>query len=136
MSSYLITITLHGLLMIFFMIMPGLFGGYANYLIPIYLGTSDIVYPRINNMSILIIPIAYNSILISMMTEYNTNGLGWTLYPPLSTSVMLVSIGLDLIFYGIIIVGISSSLTSLNFIVTIHIMKAYICTLSNISNYS
>jgi heme/copper-type cytochrome/quinol oxidase subunit 1 len=121
--------------MIFFLVMPGLFGGYANYLVPIYLGTSEVVYPRINNMSILIVPMAYSSILMSMLLEYNINGIGWTLYPPLSISVMYVCVGLNLIFYSMLLVGVSSSLTSLNFVVTIHIMKAYICTLSNIGCY-
>lgn len=55
-NIYLLCITLHGLLMIFFLIMPALMGSYGNYLVPLYLGASEVVYPRINNLAILIIP--------------------------------------------------------------------------------
>jgi cytochrome c oxidase subunit 1 len=55
-NIYLLCITLHGLLMIFFLIMPTLFGAFGNYLLPIYLGASEVVFPRINNMSIVVIP--------------------------------------------------------------------------------
>jgi heme/copper-type cytochrome/quinol oxidase subunit 1 len=133
MTIYGINITLHGLLMIFFLIMPGLFGGFGNILGPIFIGTLEVGYPRINNMSVLIIPGALLIILITINSEYGS-GIGWTLYPPLSTSLMnIVPIVGDLILYGLLFTGISSSLTSVNFIVTLHIMKPYICPLSNMS---
>jgi cytochrome c oxidase subunit 1 len=134
-NIYLLSITLHGLLMIFFLIMPALIGSYGNYLIPIYLGASEIIYPRINNMSVLIIPSSYTIILLSMICEYGS-GIGWTLYPPLSTSLMtLTSIGIDLILYSLLLLGISTSLTSINFIVTLHIWKPTIIPLSNMDIY-
>jgi len=58
-NIYNLSITLHGLLMIFFLVMPGLFGGFGNILLPIYLGAPEVTYPRINNMSIIIIPLSY-----------------------------------------------------------------------------
>ena len=49
-NFYNISITLHGLLMIFFLVMPGLFGGFGNYFMPIFLGAPEVVYPRVNNI--------------------------------------------------------------------------------------
>merc|ERR1712151_739050 len=54
-NFYNVIITLHGLLMIFFLIMPGLFGGFGNYFVPIFQGSPEVVYPRANNFSILIL---------------------------------------------------------------------------------
>merc|ERR1711972_825513 len=52
-NFYNVSITLHGLLMIFFLVMPGLFGGFGNYFTPIFQGSPEVVYPRVNNLSIL-----------------------------------------------------------------------------------
>merc|ERR1712037_239303 len=54
-NFYNISITLHGFLMIFFLVMPGLFGGVGNYFVPIFQGSPEVVYPRVNNFSILIL---------------------------------------------------------------------------------
>jgi cytochrome c oxidase subunit 1 len=121
--------------MIFFLVMPALMGSYGNYLLPIYLGASEVIYPRINNMSVLIIPSSYTVIMLAMICEYGS-GIGWTLYPPLSTSDMtLTSLGVDLIFYSLVFSGISTSLTSINFIVTLHIWKAIIIPLALMDIY-
>merc|ERR1712217_218832 len=53
-NFYNVSITLHGLLMIFFLVMPALFGGFGNYFAPIFQGSPEVVYPRVNNFSILI----------------------------------------------------------------------------------
>ena len=83
-NIYNLNITLHGLLMIFFLVMPGLFGGFGNILVPIYLGAPEVTYPRINNMSIIIFPLSYGLMLLSMNNEFAI-GTGWTLYPQLPT---------------------------------------------------
>jgi len=83
-NIYNLYITLHGLLMIFFLIMPGLLGGFGNVLVPIYLGAPEVTYPRINNLSFTIIPFSYTLMLLSINNEFSI-GTGWTLYPPLST---------------------------------------------------
>lgn len=59
LNFYNIFITLHGLIMIFFLVMPVLFGGYGNFLIPIFQGSPEVVYPRANNFSILILFLSY-----------------------------------------------------------------------------
>src|SRR6056297_3632396 len=58
-NFYNISITLHGFLMIFFLVMPGLFGGFGNYFVPIFQGSPEVVYPRVNNFSILILLLSY-----------------------------------------------------------------------------
>ena len=52
-NFYNISITLHGFLMIFFLVMPGFFGGFGNYFVPIFQGSPEVVYPRVNNFSLL-----------------------------------------------------------------------------------
>jgi heme/copper-type cytochrome/quinol oxidase subunit 1 len=134
-NFYNLSITLHGLLMIFFLVMPGLFGSFGNILVPLYLGTPEVTYPRINNMSVLLIPISYSLILMTMNSEF-ASGVGWTLYPPLSTALMNLSpLGMSLIINGLLLSGMSSSLTSLNFFVTLNIMRSCGLTLSNITVY-
>merc|ERR1712032_620023 len=58
-NFYNVSITLHGLLMIFFLVMPSLFGGFGNYFAPIFQGSPEVVYPRVNNLSILILILSY-----------------------------------------------------------------------------
>jgi len=129
-NFYNISITLHGLLMIFFLVMPGLFGGFGNYFVPIILGSPEVVYPRVNNLSILIIPISYIMIFFSIIIEFGS-GRGWTLYPPLSTSLMSLSpSSTGYILYGLLMSGISSCLTSINFLTTIINMRSYNMTLN------
>merc|ERR1712012_904692 len=58
-NFYNVSITLRGLLMIFFLVMPGLFGGFGNYFVVIFQGSPELVYPRVNNFSILILFLSY-----------------------------------------------------------------------------
>ena len=119
--------------MIFFLVMPGLFGGFGNYFIPIYIGSSEIIYPRINNFSILILFLSYLLIILSIILEFGS-GTGWTLYPPLSTSFMNLSpSSIIYIIIGLLISGISSCLTSINFYITILNMRSYYIILNIIS---
>tara|TARA_B110000263_G_C15279406_1_gene497572 strand:- start:303 stop:1631 length:1329 start_codon:yes stop_codon:yes gene_type:complete len=135
LNFYNLTITLHGLLMIFFLVMPALIGGFGNIFIPILIGTSEVCYPRTNNISILLIPYSYNTILLSAYNEIG-GGIGWTLYPPLSTSLMsLSSVGVEVIILGLVISGISTSLSSINLFATDLNMRCNGMTLSSILVY-
>merc|ERR1711976_319746 len=127
-NYYNVGITLHGLLMIFFLVMPGFFGGFGNYFVPIFQGSPEVVYPRVNNLSILVLFLSYLLLILSSISEFG-GGTGWTLYPPLSTSFMSLSPSstANLIF-GILMSGISSCLTSFNFWVTMLNMRS--CSLS------
>merc|ERR1711944_60889 len=128
-NFYNISITLHGLLMmIFFLVMPSLFG-FGDYFAPIFQGSPEVVYPRVNNFSILILILSYLFFILSFFSEFG-GGTGWTFYPPLSTSFMSLSPSstANLIF-GLLISGVSSCLTSLNFWVTILNLRSYSLTL-------
>merc|ERR1712117_783856 len=128
-NFYNISITLHGFLMIFFLVMPSLFGGFGNYFVPIFQGSPEVVYPRANNLSILILFLSYLFFILSLISEFG-GGTGWTFYPPLSTSFLSLSPSstANLIF-GLLISGVSSCLTSLNFQVTILNLRSYSLTL-------
>merc|ERR1712157_560331 len=80
----------HGLIMIFFLVMPALFGGFGNYFAPIFQGSPEVVYPRINNLSIIILFLSFVIVILSVISEYG-GGSGWTMYPPLSTSHMVLA---------------------------------------------
>merc|ERR1712093_300992 len=129
-NFYNVSITLHGLLMIFFLVMPGLFGGFGNYFLPIFLGSAEVVYPRVNNLSILILPVSYLLVILSLCTEFG-GGTGWTLYPPLSTSMMSLSpSSTAFVVFGLLMSGVSSCLTSLNFLITVSNLRSYSLTCS------
>merc|ERR1711868_304451 len=129
-NFYNVSITLHGLLMIFFLVMPGFFGGFGNYFVPIFQGSPEVVYPRVNNLSILILSLSYLLLVLSLISEFG-GGTGWTLYPPLSTSFMSLSPSSTAnLILGLLVSGISSCLTSLNFWVTILNLSSYCLTLT------
>merc|ERR1712117_985711 len=135
-NFYNISITLHGFLMIFFLVMPGLFGGFGNYFVPIFQGSPEVVYPRVNNFSILILFVSYLFIILSLISEFG-GGTGWTLYPPLSTSFMSLSpSSLGNLIFGLLISGISSCLTSLNFWTTILNLRSFHSTITFTFQYS
>ena len=103
---------------------------------PIFLGAPEVIYPRVKNISILILLLSYALIILSITTEFS-NGTGWTLYPPLSTSLRSLSpIGIDIILYGLRLIGISSCLTSINFFATIINMRCSSMTLSIMPVYT
>merc|ERR1711863_102559 len=128
-NFYNVSITLHGLLMIFFLVMPSLFGGFGNYFVPVFQGSPEVVYPRVNNLSILLLFLSYFFAILSLISEFG-GGTGWTLYPPLSTSFMSLSpSSTGNLVLGLLISGVSSCITSLNFWVTILNLRSYSLTL-------
>merc|ERR1712193_229775 len=128
-NFYNISISLHGFLMIFFLVMPGFFGGFGNYFVPIFQGSPEVVYPRVNNFSILILSLSYLFLILSLISDFG-GGTGWTLYPPLSTSFMSLSpSSTGNLLIGLLMSGISSCLTSVNFFVTILNLRSYCLTL-------
>ena len=115
--------------MIFFLVMPGFFGGFGNYFVPIFQGSPEVVYPRVNNFSILILSLSYLFLILSLISDFG-GGTGWTLYPPLSTSFMSLSpSSTGNLIFGLLMSGISSCLTSLNFWTTILNLRSYYLTL-------
>merc|ERR1711907_234445 len=107
-------------------------GGFGNYFAPIFQGSPEVVYPRINNFSILILFLSFALMMLSIISEFG-GGTGWTLYPPLSTSFMsLAPSSMAFMILGLLMSGISSCLTSLNFFVTILNLRSYSLTLKTL----
>lgn len=98
--------------------MPILIGGFSNWLLPIMLGSSDIAFPRLNNLSFWLLP-ASLSLLLLRIFESSGVGRGWTMYPPFSSLVGHPGNNLDLAIFRIHVAGVSRIGGSLNFLCTI-----------------
>ena len=114
-------IGLHGLIMVFGAIMPA-FVGFANWMIPMMIGSSDMAFARINNWSFWILPFAAALLVISIFVPGGSINSGWTMYAPLS--VQQAGMGMDLVIFAVHILGISSIMGSINIIVTILNLRA------------
>src|SRR5262249_47699261 len=112
--------TMHGVIMIFFFLIPSIPAVLGNFLVPLMIGARDLALPRLNLMSWYVFTLGGLFTLIALIA--GGVDTGWTFYTPYSTTYSNSYVVLTVV--GIFIVGFSSILTGLNFVVTIHTMRA------------
>ncbi len=121
-----VMITGHGILMMFFVVIPALFGGFGNYFMPLQIGAPDMAFPRLNNLSFWLFVAGSVMVVCSVFAPggngQSGSGIGWVLYPPLSTREGGFST--DLAIFAVHISGASSILGAINVITTFLNMRA------------
>ncbi|MGC8487771.1 MAG: cytochrome c oxidase subunit I [Clostridia bacterium] len=114
--------TTHGTIMIFFMAMPFIFALF-NAVVPLQIGSRDVAFPRLNAMSFWLF--AFGALLLNMsFVVGGSPSAGWTAYPPLSETVFLPGVGQNYYFMSLLVAGIGTTMTGINFVVTILRMRA------------
>ena len=127
-----VTVTAHGILMMFFVVIPALFGGFGNYFMPLQIGAPDMAFPRMNNLSYWLY-VAGTSLAVASLfapgggtwadgSVAGGSGVGWVLYPPLS--VKESGFSMDLALFAVHLSGASSILGAINMITTFLNMRA------------
>jgi cytochrome c oxidase subunit 1 len=114
-------VTVHGTTMIFLFLVP-IFAGFGNYLLPLMIGARDMAFPRLNALSFWLLLFGGMAFYTSFFFE--PPQAGWTMYPPLSDDAFSAGGGVDAWIFLIHLTGISSLVGAINFVATIHNMRA------------
>jgi len=133
-----VLITGHGILMMFFVVIPALFGGFGNYFMPLQIGAPDMAFPRMNNLSFWLY-VAGSTLAVCSVFAPGGNGqlgsgVGWVLYPPLSVNESGMS--MDLAIFAVHVSGASSILGAINMITTFLNMRTPGMTLFKVPLFS
>jgi cytochrome c oxidase subunit I len=114
-------VTIHGTTMIFLFVVPVL-AGFGNYLVPLMIGARDMAFPRLNALSFWLL--LFGGIVFYTSIFFEPPEAGWTMYPPLSDDAFSAGGGVDAWIVMIHLTGISSLVGAVNFVATIHNMRA------------
>ncbi|MFC4250652.1 MAG: cytochrome c oxidase subunit I [Sinimarinibacterium flocculans] len=120
-SNYLQAVSMHGMIMVVYLLTALFLGGFGNYLIPLMVGARDMVFPWLNMMSFWIYLLAVLVLVASFFAPGGPTGGGWTLYPPQVVSPGTPGVGggiiLMLVSLGLFIIGFTMG--GLNYVVTV-----------------
>ena len=113
--------TLHGVIMIFLFIIPGIPAAFGNLVMPIQIGAEDVAFPRLNLLSWYLYISGAALAVLSLFTGGGPPDTGWTFYVPFASRT---TTNVSLAVFGVFVLGFSGILTGLNFLTTIHRMRA------------
>lgn len=120
-QTYNTFFTLHGVIMIFLFIVPGLPAIFGNFFLPIQLGAKDVSFPRLNLLSWYVYMIGAVLVLVSLFIPGGPIDTGWTFYIPYSVRT---GTNVSLAIFAAFVLGFSSILTGINFVTTVHRLRA------------
>ncbi len=120
-ATYNAIFTLHGVVMIFLFIIPGIPSAFGNFIIPLQIGARDVAFPRINILSWWLFIAGAALAVTSLFTGGGPPDTGWTFYVPYS---IRTGTNISLAVFGVFLIGLSSTLTGMNFLTTIHRLRA------------
>ena len=113
--------TVHGVVMIFLVVVPGIPATLGNFVLPLLLGAKDVSFPRLNLFSWYLYMIGALIVFAALFTGGGLPDTGWTFYAPYS---MRTATNIPLAVFGVFVLGFSSILTGLNFVTTMHQLRA------------
>jgi len=120
-SAYLQFVTMHGMIMVIYLLTALLLGGFGNYLIPLMIGSRDMVFPYLNMLSYWTYLLSVIVLLSSFFVTGGATGAGWTLYPPqaISTGTPGADAGIILMLISLTIFIVAFTMGGLNYVTTI-----------------
>ena len=120
-QTYNEVFTVHGIIMIFLFVIPGIPVAFGNFFLPILIGARDVAFPRLNRLSWWLYLTGAAIIFLSLSLHGRPPDTGWTFYAPLSVESQA---NISVAVFGVFVLGFSSILTGLNFVTTVHRLRA------------